>query len=133
MMKTRYILLLSVLVFILSSCDHDAHITVTNEVSNVRIEKISYGDISLNNQALLPGETSAKKTIVDKWDNVKFPMHERLQFYMVSGTNKVFLMTKETYKLDEDQTLNIIINNDTEVVNPASSEKSSIVKICEIK
>jgi hypothetical protein len=75
------------------SCDKSASISVTNNVSNVSIENISYGDIPIGYKFLLPGET-VSKIISDERDRVKFPMSAQLQFYMVSGETKYSLKAR---------------------------------------
>ncbi|MBB4037052.1 hypothetical protein GGR21_002966 [Dysgonomonas hofstadii] len=133
-MKIQYIILLcAILGFVSTSCDNNARVSVTNKVSNVRLENISYGDISLGSSKLIFGETTGERTISDRWDGIKFPMNEKVQFYMVSGDNRVLLITKESYKLDEDQHLNIVIDDDTDVINPATVNSQSMLKMKEIK
>ena len=45
-------------------------------------------------------------------------MSAQVEFYMVKGDKRVFLKTKEYYRLEKDQKLSIIISDTTEVVNP---------------
>jgi hypothetical protein len=120
MMNVKY-LLLPVILLLFFSCYDDATISVTNHVGNVSIEKVSYGDILVGNN-LLPGESTSTKIISERWDNVKFPMSAQLQFYMVRGANRVFLKSKEVYVLNAEQHLSIVINDDTEVINPMKSD-----------
>jgi hypothetical protein len=37
---------------------------------------------------------------------------------MVKGDKKVYLQTKELFRVAEDETLKIIITDDTELINP---------------
>ncbi|KAA6335702.1 hypothetical protein EZS27_016095 [termite gut metagenome] len=123
-MDFRYIIL-SVFALLFVSCDKSASISVTNNVGNVSIENVSYGDISIGYKFLLPGET-VSEIISDGRDRVKFPMSAQLQFYMVSGENKVFLKSKEVYTLDADQHLKIIIDDNTEVINPMKTSETAL-------
>ncbi|KAA6337195.1 hypothetical protein EZS27_014697 [termite gut metagenome] len=91
-------------------------------------EVISYGNIYIGYKSLLPGET-ASEIISDGRDEVKFPMSAQLQFYMISGTNKVFLKSKEVYSLNADQHRKIVINNNTEVVNPMKTTTETDLKM----
>jgi hypothetical protein len=110
------------------SCYKEATISVTNNVGNVSIGNISYGNIYIGYKSLLPGET-ASEIISNGRDEVKFPMSAQLQFYMISGENKVFLKSKETYTLNADQHLKIVIDNNTEVVNPMKTTTEMDLKI----
>ncbi|KAA6323681.1 hypothetical protein EZS27_013023 [termite gut metagenome] len=123
-MDFRYIIL-SAFALLFVSCDKNASISVTNNVGNVSIENVSYGDISIGYKFLLPGET-VSKIISDERDRVKFPMSAQLQFYMVSGENKVFLKSKEAYTLNADQHLKIIIDDHTEVINPMKASETAL-------
>ncbi|KAA6311295.1 hypothetical protein EZS27_037546, partial [termite gut metagenome] len=55
-MDFRYIIL-SAFALLSVSCDKSASISVTNNVGNVSIENVSYGDIFIGYKFLLPGET----------------------------------------------------------------------------
>jgi len=104
------------ILFMLSACMGEGTISVQNNVHNVKLESISWGDVSLY-YSLLPGETSEEILI---WNlRSEFPMDHALEFYMVAEGNRVYLKTKTIYQLDIDDKLLIEINDTTEVVNPA--------------
>ena len=99
------------------SCGYDkGNIKVQNNVHNVKLESISWGDYSIT-YSLITGEESNEVTIEDKKGT--FPKMNDLNFYMVSGDKRVFLKTKEKYILNADQNLTIVISDSTEVLNPS--------------
>lgn len=110
------------LIFSLSSCEEEAEIKITNSLGSVRLDNLSFGDKGVI-YSLLPGE-SKSFTISTRMDNINFPISEQLKFYMVKGDSKVFLYTKESFKVDKDQTLHIEVTEDTEVINPLKETKS---------
>ena len=114
-MKTRYLLPVLILM-ILSACMGEGKIRVQNNVHNVRLESINWGDYSLD-YSLLPGETSETFLIRDLQG--EFPMDHPLEFYMVAEGNSVYLKTKTIYRLDLNDDLLIEINDTTEVINPS--------------
>jgi hypothetical protein len=104
--------------FTLFSCEKDtAYISVTNNVHNVILENISYNDIYIGGY-LLPGDSTGEKELSEESKSVSFPMSYPVKFYMVKGDNKVLLLTKENFSLHKDDKLNIVINDETEVINP---------------
>jgi hypothetical protein len=112
-MKTIYIFLLPLVLFFLS-CEEKAKIQVTNNVHNVRLDNISFSNTKIGNY-LLPGESvEMKVTNID----FPFPSSSQLEFYMVKGDKRVFLKTKEKFQVDKDETLKIVITDDTELINP---------------
>lgn len=100
---------------IATSCMEKSTVVVTNRVSNAQIESISFNDFSIYG-TLLPGQSSTKLEI-EEFKN-KFPFTGQIEFYMTSGSKKVFLKTKESFYLDYDQNLVIVISDSTEVINP---------------
>ncbi len=117
-MNTKLILCLFSFILLLSSCkDEHAYLKVTNKVHNVRLENISFGEIPLGSY-ILPGESTSEYILSDNDDRVSFPMSKQISFYMVKGDNRVYLKTKEYYRVDKNQNLIIEISDETEVVNP---------------
>lgn len=112
-MKTLTILIVSC--FLLTSCIEKGRIKIQNKVHNTKLENISFGNVSVY-YSLLPGETSSEVKISDYKES--FPIINQLEFYMVSNGNRVYLKTKNKYKLDYNETLLIIISDTTEVINP---------------
>jgi len=114
-MKTKIIFLffLSVL---LSGCYNEAKVRVTNNVHNVRLDNISFSNIRIGSN-LYPGATT-ETTISDAYKDISFPLSSQLEFYMVKGEQRVYLRTKKYYSVDKDETLTIVIADDTELINP---------------
>ncbi|GHS96408.1 hypothetical protein FACS189421_01460 [Bacteroidia bacterium] len=114
-MKTKNLfLLLACALFI--SCENQAIVQVKNNVHNVRLDNISFSNVSIGS-GVFPGET-VEKTITDNYKEISFPVTSQLEFYMVKGDKRVYLKTKEFFKVDEDETLEISITDDTELINP---------------
>ena len=116
-MNLKLIISLFTFALLFSSCYDEAHIKVTNKVHNVTLENVSYASNSLTHR-LYPGESSSKVRLSDDDDRVSFPMSAQIEFYMVKGDKRVFLKTKESYILKKNQTLEVTITDETEVVNP---------------
>jgi hypothetical protein len=114
-MRSRFIFTVFFLL-ILSACMEEGKIRVQNNVHNVKLESISWGDVSLY-YSLLPGETSEKIVVRDY--KSEFPMNHPLEFYMVGAGNRVYLRTKAIYQLDIDDDLLIEITDTTDVINPS--------------
>lgn len=113
-MKAR-IIILGLITLVFSSCMEEGKVQVQNKVHNVTLESINYGDIPIS-YSLLPGEKSEEVTVSDYRES--FPMTHKLDFYMVGSGNRVYLKTKESYELNYDETLLIVITDSTEVENP---------------
>ncbi|MDR0691699.1 MAG: hypothetical protein LBF69_01530 [Prevotellaceae bacterium] len=115
-MKYRFIFCVILLfTLLLTSCEKEATIKVTNNVHNVQLDNISFDKFGIGSY-ILPGETTPELTISTA-DDVSFPLSAPLQFYMVKGDRRVFLKTKEIYTLNVDDKLVVVISDDTEVVN----------------
>jgi hypothetical protein len=112
-MKTFIILVVSC--FLITSCMEDGRIKVQNKVHNARLDNISFGKVSIY-YSLLPGQTSDEVIVSLKKE--AFPVLRQLEFYMENDGNKVYLKTKNKYRLDYGETLLITISDSTEVINP---------------
>ena len=97
--------------------DDEAHIEVVNGVHNVRLQNISFVDFPLGYD-LLPGESTGKKKLSEEYDDISFPLSGQIVFYML-GTDgsKVYLKTKESFRLNKNDNLQVVISDNTEVVN----------------
>ena len=118
-MKTRIIILLSLIAACIFSCDDEEMVkgvvTVQNKVHNARLESINFGDNGVS-YSLLPGQSSGKVTIEDYKEF--FPKVSQLEFKMVRNGNTVYLKTNEICQLNYGDTLSIVIDDSTEVFNP---------------
>ena len=116
-MKRVVPILLFFLLF--TSCNEDtAYLEIVNKVSNVKLENMVFDDYLLSHRSILPGESTGKIELSEHYGGISFPKTGQIQFYMVSGENKVFLKTKESFTLNKDKHLIIEITNETEVINP---------------
>lgn len=113
-MKKAIILPLFVVLLSCVSCVEDSYINLNNKIGLVKIENVSFDNISLTSE-LIPGETRIK-TICEA--ESKFPKRSQVSFYMVKGTSKVYLKTRQNYILDYSKTLTITLSDTTEVYNP---------------
>lgn len=115
-MKTIKYLLLCSLVWPLLSCERSAQIQVQNNISQVVIEDVQWGDVYLAGQ-LLPGESSDRRTIRET-SSTDLPASRRISFRMRANNQMVFLETEERFTLDEDDDLLVVLNDSTKVRNP---------------
>ena len=119
MKKTYNILTVLTFLCLFFSCREDeATITVINNIPNVRLDKVSYGVISVASY-LIPGE-KGRITIDERMTGVSFPMEERTRFYMTKGDTKVLLYTKDSFVVGKKDNTEIVLTEDTEVINPMS-------------
>ncbi|MCD7933209.1 MAG: hypothetical protein LUH15_18675 [Tannerellaceae bacterium] len=119
-MKKLYTLLFGLTTLLLASCKDEGTVEVTNNIQYVKLEYISFGDKVPVATSLLSGET-AQVTVDHKMKDISFPIQAQLMFYMTAGEHRVLLYTKDTYTLDKDDHLQIVLTNDTKVVNPATN------------
>lgn len=109
--------MLLLLLVAIYSCENDTgKIKVQNNVHNVKLESVSWGDYSIA-YSLLTGEKSDEITIEDKKGT--FPKINDVSFYMVNSGKRVYLKTKSKFQLDADQNLTIVITDTTAVFNPS--------------
>lgn len=111
----KYIVVL-LLLAAFCSCEDKGYIKIQNNIHNVKLESISFGEYPIA-RSLLTGEMGEKQTIRDK--KGKFPKISKVSFYMVNNGKRAYLKTKSEFLLDADQTLTIVITDSTTVVNPA--------------
>lgn len=112
-MKKNLILLAAVLS--ITACTKTSEVKVTNRVSNCKIENMSFGDYKISG-SIITSETSQVTKIRDNKRN--FPKKAALRFYMISKGNTVYLRTKQEYQLEKEGTLEIVLENSTEVEAP---------------
>lgn len=112
----KYIMIL-LLLAAFCSCEYDeGRIKIQNNIHNVKLENINFGDYPIAN-SLLTGEICEEEKIVDKKGT--FPKINEVSFYMVNNGKRVCLKTKSKFKLDADQLLTIVVTDSTVVINPA--------------
>ena len=114
MKKLQFILVICIS-FIFQSCYKSAEIQVRNNISQVKIMDVKWGNIYIASE-LLPGETSSKITVTNYEE--KFPTTHNISFVMSANNKYVYLETISEYMLDEDQELLIILEDSTKVTNP---------------
>lgn len=114
MKNTKYIAFVFVAIM-LHSCNKPGKIEIQNNISQVEISDVRWGDVSIA-YSLLPGETSPK-IIINKYTE-KLPASKSITFKMKANEMSVYLETKEKYLLKEDQDLIIILDDNTPVFNP---------------
>ncbi len=110
-----YSIVLSV-ALLLSSCgEKKGTVMVKNEVSNAKMTEITYGPHTISISGLFPAQTSEGYVISDL--KREWPKSYQLEFMLEANGRKVYLKTKDKFTIDYDQTLNIVIDDNTEVTN----------------
>jgi hypothetical protein len=106
-----------VLCFILciQSCYETGDIQVQNDISNVKITDVEWGSFLVAYE-LLPGERSSRITI-DKYSET-LPSSHKISFKMKAKNRTIYLETVEKFRLSQDDYLLIVLDNETEVLNP---------------
>lgn len=102
---------------LLVSCYKPGKIKVQNNINSVAIESVEWGDVYLAGE-LFPGE-STDFIELDKSD-VTLPGSHSVSFTMRANNRSVFLITNQSYSLDEDEELVIQLDDSTAVYNPNS-------------
>ena len=114
-MKKIYIISVFCIACLLQACYKPGDIQVQNNISNVKIVDVKWGDIYIATE-LLPGETSEKLTIEEYRE--KLPSSHKITFKMSANNKSIYLETVDEYLLDEEDDLLIILSDETEVENP---------------
>ncbi|NCA86438.1 MAG: hypothetical protein EOM83_12840 [Clostridia bacterium] len=109
-MKTVNIIIAILVVALVASCK-PGKIRVQNNISQVVITNVQWGDQYLAYE-LLPGETSDKLSISD------VPESNKIRFVMQANNQAIYLETEELYHLDRNDDLLIVITDSTPVKNP---------------
>lgn len=114
-MKTINLIILLSAVLTFFSCEESADIRIQNNISNVKLTDIQWGNIYIAAE-LLPGETSERYKI----DNytVDLPASYTIAFKMTAKGKTVYLETNESFSLDDGDDLIIELDDNTEVSNP---------------
>lgn len=110
-MKIKVILFLTAFLIILASCK-PGEIRVKNEISNVVITDVRWGD-NLIALELLPGQVSKKLVISN--DAEKLPASFKISFIMKANQQSVYLRTVEEFMLQKDEEILITLTDETEV------------------
>lgn len=100
---------------LMQSCYKPGEIQIRNNISQVEIMDVKWGDIYVATD-LMPGETSGKYSIPKSVE--KLPKSNHVSFKMTANNKTVYLETQEEFLLEEDGDLLIVLDDDTQVVNP---------------
>lgn len=119
MKKIGFILFLG---FLLTSCQEEATIKVQNMLPKAVISNVEWGGVPLSSK-ILPGQSSSKMEFKDgfgsqSYYDISFPASYPLKFYIVFNGDMVYVQTRESYRLDADDDLVIVIDDSTKVFNP---------------
>ncbi|PKP12080.1 MAG: hypothetical protein CVU09_00865 [Bacteroidetes bacterium HGW-Bacteroidetes-4] len=114
-MKTLKLILLVFALGIMQSCYKPATIRVQNNITQVKIVDVKWGEVYLATE-LLPGETSEKSSI-EKYEKELLGKHP-VSFIMTANNKSIYLETEEEFLLNEDDDILIILTDDTQVKNP---------------
>ncbi|MFR1235157.1 MAG: hypothetical protein ACLSC9_02315 [Barnesiella sp.] len=117
MKKIIYILFC---LFVLCGCREKAKIVIINELPNAIMKDVKWGSFSLSG-SLYPGVSSAIYTLEES-DGVSFPKESIVSFYLELNNKSVYLETRQTYRLDKDEFLRIVIDESTPVYNPLGAK-----------
>lgn len=109
-----YLFILVFALFLVSCEEKEGTIEVKNSVDNVQLVNITI-DGNYITSSLLPGESGKRTFYKNNYNDISFPIKGVIEFYMIKGDKRVYLRTKESYRLDEGKTLYIDITNETEV------------------
>ena len=111
-MKFKHLIIIS-LIF-LSSCMGKGGVKVQNNIQQVTLQKVSWESFSIAD-TLNFGITSGEKQITDEKNY--FPKIGSVEFYMVSSGKRLHLKTQQTYRLENNGALLIILSDTTKLIN----------------
>ena len=114
-MKAKPLIIFLSAFVMLQSCYNPGDIQIQNNISNVEIVDVRWGDLYMA-EDLLPGESSDKHTI-RKYDE-KLPSMHKVSFKMTANMKTIYLGTVEEFLLDQDGDLLITLDDETKVKNP---------------
>ena len=114
-MRNTFLLLWAVIVCLATSCNPPGELQVKNDISRATMVDVQWGPIYLATE-LLPGETSPLR-VIENFDE-ELPASRPITFTLNANGQSIFLETEASFRLDEDQTLLIEINDETEVRAP---------------
>jgi len=114
-MKKYKIILAVCIGFLLQSCHKPGEIKIKNNISQVKLEDVKWGDVYMAYE-LLPGESSEKMKL-RRYDK-KLPATHKVTFKMTANNKTIYLETIDEYLLDEEDDLLIVLSDDTPVKNP---------------
>lgn len=96
----------------LAACDDvEGTVTIKNEISNMEISDVKFGDYTVA-YSLLPGQDNSL-IIYDKEDG--FPKTCQTSFKMTSNNKVVYLVTLDDYVLDQGTEITITLSDSTKV------------------
>lgn len=110
----RTILVLLGFTFMFSSCYKPGSIEVRNNINNVELQDVYWGDHFIS-ESLLPGQTSSEVSIQKHEE--KLPASNQISFEMTANGQRIFLETKTEFLLNEDEVITVVLEEDTEVQN----------------
>lgn len=101
----------------LFSCQpiEEANVRVKNNISNVKIGDIMYGDEYISG-SIITGNNTGYVTISDERDH--WPKTMFLTFSMTANNRVVFLQTISPYTIDAGDDLTITLDDNTPVFSP---------------
>lgn len=111
-MKYSSLLIIFSLCFVLPSCYKKATIQVQNNISNVRVTEVKWGNIFIASE-LLPGEKS-NQAQVSTYDE-KLPASNTITFVMKANSRSIYLQTEEVFELDDGDERLIMLDDLTKV------------------
>ncbi len=118
-------ILLSLFACILfSSCENKATLEVQNNFSNVMLSNVGYSGATVAS-SLLPG-ASASREFSDYNNDHNFPITSYIEFNMSAKGTTIYLRTEQSYTLDKDMNLLIVLSDSTRVINPYSSTPAQV-------
>ncbi len=124
----QYIAIPILAIFALSSCvEKESKIRVQNMLPKALVKNVEWGGIPISSQ-ILPGQTSGTIIVYEDepYYDIKLPASKPVKFYISLNGDLVYLQTKASFQLNEDDDLTIVIADTTQVFNPLLEKSVSI-------
>ena len=116
-MKYALVYTIALVMFLVySGCQDSGTIQLENSIRGGIIKNARWGRVYLTN-SLVPGESTGSIRVYDNSSFVDLPEENPVLFYMEVDGDLIYLETKESYRLNVDENLEIVIDDSTEVYN----------------
>lgn len=113
----KYIVLLILFIVAVGCTDDPSKLNIENKLPKAVIRNAQWGEVRLASQ-LLPGETSRTLELESyNYYDVDLPARYPVKFYIDVNGDRIYLQTRDTFRLGIEDNLTITIDESTPVLN----------------
>lgn len=109
----------ALLALTIAACEEPAELEISNTMDGAVLRNVRWGDLHVVSE-LYPGETSPVIKIYDQnYANIDLPETHPIRFYLDVDGDQIYLETREEFTLEVKNRTDVVIDDTTEVFNPA--------------